>query len=259
MKLKNFKHIEKLSAVLLLAALIGCGKAPETPKTEASDSSAPSTAAVSNAPATDATPSTPTPAPQAAATPAATPPAAAAPASGAMRWDALPTGSKVKMDGTANIKNWSMQSIIVAGYLEADASFPANVSGAKAEVSMPVRSFKSGQTAMDNRMQKEMKEPEFKHIKFSLTDLKHKGTPAASGPVGLEAQGKLTVAGKDKVVTMPVTAEKQADGKLKVTGSAEVKMTDFGIEPPSTLGLFTSGDELKISFEWMLAPAAKAP
>jgi polyisoprenoid-binding protein YceI len=258
MKLKNPKIIETFSVILSLALLVGCGKAPETPKSEPTPATPPVTnaAAAPITPAPDAT-STPvatTPTP----TPAAT--AAAVPTSGPMRWDALPTGSKVKMDGDSTLKKWSMQSIIVAGFLEADAAFPANVNGAKAEVSMPVRSFKSGTTAMDNRMQKEMKEPEFKQIKFSLTELKPKGTSGASGPVELEAQGKLTIVGKDKVITMPITAEKQADGKLKISGTADLKMTDFGIEPPSTLGLFTSADDLKITFEWMLASAAaKAP
>jgi hypothetical protein len=38
-----------------------------------------------------------------------------------------------------------------------------------------------------------------------------------------------------------------------------VKMTDFGITPPSTLGLFVSGDDLTLKFEWLAAPKLEKP
>src|SRR2546430_10912861 len=50
-----------------------------------------------------------------------------------------------------------------------------------------------------------------------------------------------------------VSIEKLADGKLKITGSTLLKMTDYGITPPTTLGLFTTDDDLKIKFEWIAA------
>ena len=54
-----------------------------------------------------------------------------------------------------------------------------------------------------------------------------------------------------------VLAKDLADGKLKIIGSTPVKCTDYGLKPFSFLGIATCGDDLKISFEWVLA--AKAP
>ena len=180
-----------------------------------------------------------------------------------VRYEAQATGSKMRIDGTANIKDWHMDSVMIGGYLEADVKFPESaLTDAKAakpvvSVFMPVRSFKSGSGPMDGRMQKEMNEAQFKRIEYKLIELKPKSTAGATGALSFDAVGMLTIVGKTRTNTMPVTIEKLADGKLKIAGSTALKMTDYGIEPPSTLGLFVSGDEVKLTFEWMAAPKAQ--
>jgi hypothetical protein len=52
---------------------------------------------------------------------------------------------------------------------------------------------------------------------------------------------------------MPVTITRDGD-KLKITGTTALKMTDHAIKPPAPavgLGLIKTGDEVKISFEWV--------
>src|ERR1043166_4137925 len=185
-------------------------------------------------------------------------PAPATPA-GMVRYDASPTGSKMLIEGTSSIHDWKMESVLIGGYLEADPKFPESALSAAAAakpvvtVYMPVRSIKSGNSTMDKRMQKEMKEEQFKRIEYKLIELKPKSAAGATGPLKFDAVGALTVAGKTRTNTMPVTIEKLADGKLKVTGSTPVKMTDYGIPPPTTLGLFVSGDDVTLKFEWLAA------
>lgn len=184
-----------------------------------------------------------------------------------VRYEAQPTGSKMRIEGTADMvvssKEWQMDSVLIGGFLEADAKFPesalVDAKAAKPVVSvyMPVRSFKSGNSAMDGRMQKEMKEPQFKRIEYKLIELKPVSAAGASGALKFDAVGTLTIVGTTRTNTMPVTIEKLADGKLKVAGSTPLKMTDYGIEPPTTLGLFTTGNELKLTFEWLAAPKAQ--
>lgn len=186
-------------------------------------------------------------------------PAAATPA-GKVRYDAQPIGSKMIIEGTANIKDWTMESVLIGGYLETDAQFPesalTDAAAAKPVVNvyLPVRSFKSGKATMDARMQKEMKEPQFKRIEYKLIELKPKSAAGATGALKFDATGALSIAGKTRTNTMPVSIEKLADGKLKVTGSTGFKMSEYGIDPPSTLGLFTSGDDVKLKFEWLSGP-----
>src|SRR6266487_7072745 len=49
---------------------------------------------------------------------------AAPPAAGMVRYEASPTGSKMTIEGTANIHDWTMESVLLGGYLETDARFP---------------------------------------------------------------------------------------------------------------------------------------
>jgi hypothetical protein len=174
-------------------------------------------------------------------------------------------GTKVKMDGTSSIHDWSVESGIVAGTLEIDSAFFANPTAAKpgkipAQVitTIPVRSLKSGTKAMDDRMYQAMNLPKFPRIEYRLTELTLKETPkSADGPFSFDSKGELTVAGVTNKVSFPVTMTR-ADKTLKTTGSTAVKMTSFGMEPPGLILGIKTGDEVKITFDWVTgAPEAK--
>ena len=76
---------------------------------------------------------------------------------------------------------------------------------------------------------------------------------ARDAHVAMERNCELVVAGVCNVIQMPVTVTRVEKDKLKFTGSTAVKMTSFGIQPPTKLGLFSTGDEVKLSFEWVTA------
>ena len=72
-------------------------------------------------------------------------------------------------------------------------------------------------------------------------------------PVVFDSKGELTVAGTTNKVQMPVSMTRLGKDKLKFTGSTSVKMTSFGIQPPTLIGILSTGDDVKISFEWLAA------
>lgn len=178
------------------------------------------------------------------------------------RYDAQPAGSKAKIAGTSSVHDWTMESIVIGGFMEVDADFPAsaftnaNAARPKAESFMPVRSFKSYAKRMDEVMQEQMDEPKHKRIEYKLIELKPKSASGSTGAFQFEAVGALTVKGMTRTNTMPVTIEKK-DGKIKVTATTPLKMTDFGVKPPELtipiLGSITTGDEIKVSIEWQTA------
>jgi polyisoprenoid-binding protein YceI len=181
---------------------------------------------------------------------------------------AQPTGSKMKIDGTSTVHDWSMEGTLIGGSLELDAAFlaapdkaaPGKIA-AKAQALVPVRSLKSGKDSMDAVMQDAMKQDKFPRIEYQLSELKLKEAPkAANGPFLFESTGNLIIAGVTNKVAFPVTIEKLDGGKLKTTGGTAVKMTAYGITPPApkvALGLVKTGDDIKISFEWVTAPVTK--
>ena len=90
-----------------------------------------------------------------------------------VRYEAQPE-SKVRIDGTSTIHDWTVQGTIIGGFVEADPTFakaPGTVSkmNPKVEVTIPVRSLKSDQAkAMDNVMYEAMKQKEFPKIEYRL-------------------------------------------------------------------------------------------
>jgi polyisoprenoid-binding protein YceI len=113
---------------------------------------------------------------------------------------------------------------------------------------------------MDERMNKELKSEDHPRIAYRLTEMKP--GKVQGGKIGFDTKGELTVAGVTNVISMPVTFEKQADNKLKVSGAVALKMTDYKITPPAftILGLsaMKTGDDVKISFDWLTEPRAAA-
>ena len=182
-----------------------------------------------------------------------------------VRYEATPTGNKCTIAGTSTVHDWTMDSKIISGFIEADEKFPesaltdAAAAKPKVSVSMPVRSFKSGKSTMDEKMQGEMNVTKFMKIEYRLIELKPKSKADATGKLEFEAVGALTIVGNTVTNTMPVTIEKKG-ANIVVIGSAPIKMTDYKMKPPviKLLGIeaMSVGDDLKITFEWQLAKKA---
>ncbi len=170
-------------------------------------------------------------------------------------------GSKVKIEGTSTVHDWTVEGGIIGGGLELDSKFvgdPAKAQPgkvpAKVEATIPVRTIKSGKKSMDDIMHAAMKQPQHPQIKYRLTELTLKETPkSAEGPFIFDSKGELSVAGVTNKVAFPVTMTRVDKNKMKTTGATNVKMTSFGIQPPApkiALGLISTGDDVKIAFEW---------
>ena len=187
---------------------------------------------------------------------------------------ALP-GSKIRIDGTANIlhTHWAVQSPLMAGSLEVGPTFPTEPGqtvtpgkvDAKGECSVPVRSLKSVEDdgkpysdGMDDVMYGKLKAQVNPKIIYRLTELTLKeGAKDKDSPYVFDSKGEVAVAGVTNPVAFAVNVLPVAGNKIKISGNIALKMTDFKIQPPAptiALGAIKTGDEVKISFEWILTP-----
>ena len=182
---------------------------------------------------------------------------------------ALPS-SKMKIDGTSTIHDWTIEGNIIGGSFEIDSTFPVEPAAAapkpgkvnaKGNVVIPVRSLKSEKTSMDAVMQQAMKYDQFPKIEYKLTELTFTGMDEATKALKFDSKGDLTVAGVTKPAAFPISMERVAGGKLKFSGTTKVKMTDHGVTPPApkiALGMIKTGDEVTLTFEWNLSKPAPA-
>jgi polyisoprenoid-binding protein YceI len=174
-------------------------------------------------------------------------------------------GSEVKIDGTSNIHDWTVKGQIISGSMEVSPAFDKDLKTLapppKVDVTIPVRSLKSGNKKMDEVMQEHMNIKDHPSIKYSLTGMTLKSEPKTpNGPAEFTSTGDLTISGTKKSIEMPVTIERVDGGNLKVKGNITLKMTDFGIKPPApalAMGLIKTGDEVKLAIEWVLGKASQ--
>jgi polyisoprenoid-binding protein YceI len=197
--------------------------------------------------------------------------APALPAAAQTRYNTQSAGNSVRIDGTSTAHDWEMEGSAIGGHIEFGAGVtldpsqaaPGGLQGDKvpveAHVIIPVSTIHSKADhlpeVMDSLMQKNMKAADFPRIEYTVTEMTFKGPHAAGKPFDLDTKGELVIAGKTNKVSFPVTIEPLDGGKIRVTGSAAVKMTDYGVEPPAPnfgLGMMRCGDDVKINFDWTL-------
>lgn len=195
-------------------------------------------------------------------------------AEGWTRYNSQPgIGSKVKIEGTSTMHDWLVEGSIIGGYLEIGPNFPVDPAGAKpgkvdakVDVFIPVRALKSMKdgkpysNAMDDIMYEKLLEATNKRILYKLTEMTLKEAPKdATGPFLFDTKGDLVVAGATQSISMPVEMKVEGN-KLRFSGKVTSKMSDFKIDPPAPAiagGMIKTGDEIKLSIDWITVTPKK--
>jgi len=193
------------------------------------------------------------------------------------RYDAR-SGSKMRIEGTSVVHDWRAESPLILGFLEVGPGFPTEPGQtvtpgkieARGEARVMVNTLLSKkengdpyESKMDDKMHDMLKMDTYPMIVFRLTELTLKEAPKSKDdPYIFDSKGELAVAGVTNQLSMVVSIFPLADKKLKISGTAPLKMTDFKIEPATLiLPAFKTSEDVKIKFEWMLGqkkPAAPA-
>jgi len=170
--------------------------------------------------------------------------------------------SRLWIDGTSNLHGWTCKAEKLEAAVELDKAAAAQLAIAppkalkRVEVKVPVKSLKCGHGGMDNNLYKALNADATPEISYIMATFE-----VVPGEVKdsftLKTAGTLTISGKENKIAMDVIANRLPDGTVKATGPVPVKMTDYGIKPPTAIfGRLKTGDEVKVSFE--LTVGAKA-
>jgi polyisoprenoid-binding protein YceI len=162
----------------------------------------------------------------------------------------LSPGYTVTIDGTSNLRNWQEKVGEVTGEITAIVNEDGSVDLTSLRIRMEVLSIKSDMgRIMDNKTYEGLKAAAYPEILFTL------GRPLKLMQVrecqkAIPVQGNLSLAGICKPVTMQVKTFGISQGKLVFEGSQALKMTDYGVKPPSALfGTMRAGPDITISFK----------
>jgi polyisoprenoid-binding protein YceI len=156
----------------------------------------------------------------------------------------------VKVKGSSNLHDWVMEA--KSGTIEANLNLASNVSylaGIQSlTFSLPVKNLKSTEgNLMDTRAYDALKATKYPNISFKL--LSATPTSNTANKSVFKVTGELTISGTTKQIEMTANATKNADGSVIITGSQNLKMTQFGIKPPSFMfGALKVTDNLTIDY-----------
>jgi polyisoprenoid-binding protein YceI len=168
-------------------------------------------------------------------------------------------GSKLWIEGTSNVHDWKCEATSLDASIDIDATAAqlATASPAllrKVSVKIPVKALKCGHDKMDDNMYKALKADANDEISYIMATFEAvKGDQ--DDQFGLKTAGTLKLAGVENKVTVDVDATRLPDGTIKAIGSVPVKMTAFGVKPPTAMfGAIRAGDEVKVKFEMTVGP-----
>lgn len=155
----------------------------------------------------------------------------------------------IKVLGTSNLHNWSMEDKAVAcsAKFTYSAGKAVPVSLAALTFSFPVHSLKSGESGMDSKAYGAMKAKTGGDIVYTASASTI--TPAAAHQFSVKSSGDLTIAGVTKPVVLIAACSVLADGSITCSGTDKLLMTDYQIKPPTyMLGALKTGNALTIDF-----------
>src|SRR5579884_114524 len=161
--------------------------------------------------------------------------------------------SKLWIEGTSNLHGWSCKATAFEAEIDLDSAAVLTSAPPKAlqrvQVKVPVKSLKCGHGGMDDNLYKALKADASPEISYILATFD--AVPGdTKDSFTLHTQGTLTVAGTENKIAMDISATRMADGTIKATGMVPIKMTDYGIQPPTAIfGRLKTGDEVKVNFE----------
>jgi polyisoprenoid-binding protein YceI len=109
-----------------------------------------------------------------------------------------------------------------------------------------------GNRGMNRDMHQTLKADAHPYISIRLQEVRFR--PAPNGGLGtLTAKAALTVTGQTRTVQMQVKTQQSADNNYRFISAVSMKMTDFGITPPTALlGLVKVDDQIDIHFDLLV-------
>jgi len=160
--------------------------------------------------------------------------------------------------GTSTLHNWTVASATINGTATFAGHFSATRPPAIRSIQLviPVNTLKSTEgSGMDNTMYDALKMKQNPNITYALDSATLASGPSKDDPkYHYNAQGRLTIAGWLRYVSLKLDVEPADGGMLTISTQTPLKMTDFGMKPPTAmLGTIKSGDDVTVKVTWQLA------
>lgn len=151
--------------------------------------------------------------------------------------------STLTVDGSSTLHDWTVTANTIDGSLINESNVLKEIS-----FNVEVASIISERGAtMDKKTHNALKKEAHPLVLFAASNVEF------TAGDGQSITGKLTIAGAEKVVTIPVNIA-QTEGNLQITGTQKIVLQDYDMEPPTAMfGSIVVGDEVTVNFDLIFA------
>lgn len=166
----------------------------------------------------------------------------------------LEPGSQLTFDGTSTLHGFTCKTTNIQAYIDVDPSYATKDLStiakpiANVKIVIPVKSLQCG-GELEKNMFKTLKADQFPTITYTLGTYEVAPGSASASSFVAQTNGTLNIAGKDNTIAMRVDAARVADGVVTATGQHVMKMSDYGIKPPTfMLGTLRVGNQITVKY-----------
>ena len=147
----------------------------------------------------------------------------------------LSSESKLTIDGTSTVHDWTVTANTMKGMLRTEGKDPKEINF---EVAVEDIISERGAT-MDKKMHTALQKETHPNVIFSLKEVKNESILV----------GKLNIAGKELDVEISGKID-VAENMLKISGEYPLALQDFNIEPPTAMfGQVVVGPDVTVKFD----------
>lgn len=163
--------------------------------------------------------------------------------------------SRLWVEGTSTVRSFKCEAGVVQADVlaEAPGAVSAVMDGQKAvstvKVTIPAAQLDCRNGTMNGHMLKALKAKDNPTIEFALTSY-----DIAKSDAGMNGTltGTLTLGGVPRTITLDAVATEES-GALRVRGTHQLTMTEFGLKPPSLmLGTMKVNEKVTVGFDLYL-------
>jgi polyisoprenoid-binding protein YceI len=168
----------------------------------------------------------------------------------------LQPASRLWIRGTSTVRSFECKAGPLEAKVEtaAPGATAALMGGEKAvtaaSITIPAAQLDCRNGTMNEHMKKALKVKEHPTIEFRIASYT---LAKASEGMRAELTGTLTLGGVEKPVTVQAIGKDEGDGTLRVTGTHEIRMTEYGLKPPTLmLGTMKVNERVNVGFDLLL-------
>ena len=166
------------------------------------------------------------------------------------------SNSSIQINGGSTLHDWEMDVSEFTGDFKPQVTDNKLLNIKKVKFSASVQDIEADKNLMESKAHNALKKEDHPKITFEYTSLKRLRNNGSNFSGKLD--GLLSIAGENRIVSIPFSGAVQNSGSIKVKGNLELNMTDYNVEPPSAmLGSVKTDEKVTISYNFQFEKASK--